>query len=61
MQISFVVGYGTPNDVPKEIKQAALLLIGHYYANREAVGSVGSEIPLGVQALLNNRRRGWIG
>jgi len=60
MQIKFTVGYGSPENVPSEIKQAALLLIGHYYANREAVGSVGSEIPLGVQALLSNRRRGWV-
>ena len=36
--------------------QAALLLIGQWYANREAVGVNVSEIPLAVQFLLNPLR-----
>ncbi len=38
---------------------AMLLLIGHWYANREAVnvGNITSELPLGVEALLFRHRR----
>ena len=38
---------------------AMLLLIGHWYANREAVnvGIITSELPLGVEALLMQHRR----
>lgn len=38
---------------------AMLLLIGHWYANREAVnvGNITSELPLGVDALLMQHRR----
>jgi hypothetical protein len=40
--------------VPQAIKQAALLLVGHWYANREAVsiGESVAEIPLAATALL---------
>jgi uncharacterized phage protein (predicted DNA packaging) len=39
------------------IWQAMLLLIGHYYSNREAGGQNQSEIPFGVEALLYRHRR----
>jgi hypothetical protein len=38
------------------VAQASLLLIGQWYANREAVGVNVSEIPLAVQFLLNPLR-----
>lgn len=42
----------------KSIQQGALLLIGHWYANREtvAVGVATSELPLGTNALWNPHR-----
>ena len=51
----FVAGYGdTGSDVPGPIRQAILLLVGHWYEHREAVltGTVAREMPLAVQALL---------
>ncbi|MCA4113376.1 head-tail connector protein [Serratia marcescens] len=39
------------------IWQAMLLLIGHYYSNREAVGQSQIEIPLGVESLLYRHRK----
>lgn len=39
------------------IWQAMLLLIGHWYANREAVAQSQAELPLGVDALLFRHRR----
>lgn len=52
--IDFVSGYGSSaSDVPALLRQAVLMLVAHWYENREAVGSgVGSEIPLAVDSIL---------
>ncbi len=34
--VTFVAGYGCAGDVPAGVKHAMLLLIGHWYENREA-------------------------
>jgi len=58
--ITFVAGYGALRaDVPSKVKQAMLLLIGHYYENREAVLSTGMNavtVPLAVDSLLWQNR-----
>lgn len=47
-----------PNGVPAPIKQAILLLVGHWYANREAVTpQAANELPMAVQWLINPYRR----
>jgi uncharacterized phiE125 gp8 family phage protein len=48
------------DEVPKSLKQAMLLLMGHWYENREAVniGNITSELPKGVDALLTPHRLG---
>lgn len=55
VQISFTAGV-SPSDVPARVRQAIRLLVGHWYENREAVssGSVGAEVKLAVDALLNS-------
>jgi len=52
--ITFVSGYGAASDVPQAIRQAMLLMVGHWYEHREAVitGSISSELPLTARALL---------
>lgn len=42
-----------------DVKQAILLLIGHWYANREEVviGAAANQVPMGVNALLWTRKR----
>lgn len=52
--VEFVAGYGGAADVPGPIKQAILLLVGHWYDNRSAinVGNIVQEIPLAVNALI---------
>lgn len=52
--IRFVAGYAGAADVPMRIKQAILLLVGHWYENREntIVGAVNRSIEFGVKALL---------
>lgn len=56
VEIQVVVGYGDDADVPREYKQALLLLVGHWYENREhtviGIGTVIGDLPMGVEALL---------
>lgn len=51
MTVSYGAGYATP---PAGLKHAALLLIGHWYANRETVniGNISSTLPFTVDALI---------
>lgn len=64
VKIRYVAGYpagGTEAapepaaNVPQKVKQAMLLLIGHWYMNREAVitGAISREVEFSVQALLS--------
>lgn len=55
--VQFIAGYGSnPSDTPESIRMAILMLVGHFYANREpiAVDVRGTpvELPLSVTALL---------
>ena len=49
---------GNAIKMTKAIEQGALLLIGHWYLNRESVvvGVVGTEMPLSTQALWRPHR-----
>jgi uncharacterized phiE125 gp8 family phage protein len=63
IKITYVAGYGdAATDVPQSIRQAILLLVGHWYENREAVTD-GSpkELPMAVNALIGVERVGWYG
>ena len=62
--IRFVAGFGASGSyVPEKYRQAILLLVAHYYENREAVyASVGGNVqmlPMGVTALLADDIR-WV-
>lgn len=55
VRVQFTAGYGNQgSNVPQPIRQAILLLVGHWYENREAVtvGAVAREVPFAVEALL---------
>lgn len=43
----------------RDVEQAILLLVGHWYANREAValGTIATAVPLAVDRLLLYRKR----
>jgi uncharacterized phiE125 gp8 family phage protein len=56
VQITYLAGYGGAANVPTPAKHAIKMLVGHWYANREAVGSVGRELEMAVSALLANLR-----
>ena len=54
VEVRFIAGYGTAGtSVPETFRQAMLLLIGHWYENREEVSeSLLSKVPTGAEALL---------
>lgn len=54
VKVTYVAGYGDPENVPAALRQAILLLVDHWYSNRSAVemGSPGP-IPFGVDSLIN--------
>lgn len=58
VRIRFTAGYGDPGDVPEDVKQAMLLLVGHWYNNREAAQAnmISQEIKYAVEALLGTQR-----
>lgn len=56
--ITYQAGY---NKVPKTIEQAILILVSHFYENRETVivGTSVVRMPFSVEALLNPHKSGW--
>lgn len=57
--VTWTCGFGAAADVPPAIVLGAKLLVGHWYANREAVnvGNIVSELPFTAAALLNPHRK----
>lgn len=59
VEITFVAGYGDPEDVPQDIRTAVLMMLGHLYENREASSVVLlSKVPFSVDAILSHHRWG---
>ena len=55
VQVTFKAGYGDDaDDVPLHLRQAILLIIGHWFENRELTisGTIIKEIPLAVDSLI---------
>ena len=54
VEVQFVAGYGAASAVPNGLKQLILLLVGHWYENREGVivGTITSELPQAIETLL---------
>jgi uncharacterized phiE125 gp8 family phage protein len=59
ISITYVAGFGDADAVPGAIKQALLLMVAHWYENREAGVARGAatEMPFGATALLAPWRR----
>jgi uncharacterized phiE125 gp8 family phage protein len=58
LRVAYKAGYGdAAADVPQALRQAILLLVGHWFAQREAVASTQlHDVPFAVQALCNPYR-----
>lgn len=53
VEVDFVAGYGEASaSVPELLKVCVKMLVGHWFANREAVGVVGTEVPFAVDSIL---------
>ena len=60
VEITWVAGYGAAaSNVPPAIRAAALLLVGHWYENRDSVviGTIVADLPMAVDSLLAPFRR----
>lgn len=63
IKITYTAGFGDDAaDVPMGIRHAILMLVAHWYENREAI-SEGRMVPtpMAVEALIGNERAGWYG
>lgn len=58
VQVRFICGWTSAAEIPAPIKAAMLLLIGHYYNNRESVvvGTIAQQVPDTVNYLLDPYR-----
>jgi len=58
VNIRFIAGYGTAEDVPEGIKQAIKMMVSHWYEFREPVivGGTPMKMPMAVEALLDPYR-----
>lgn len=56
ISVTVALGYST---APSAVVSAMLLAIGHYHENREesVIGTIVSDLPMGVSSLLENFRR----
>lgn len=55
IQVTYVAGYGAAgSSVPQYLRHAVLLLVAHWYENREAilVGTIARDLPLAVESLI---------
>jgi len=58
LRITITAGYSDADAVPAALKVAILMLVAHWYANREAVSQVAMvEVPMMVGALIAPHRR----
>jgi uncharacterized phiE125 gp8 family phage protein len=54
VRVQFVAGYGAvASAVPQALRTAALMMVAHWYANREALASAIAETPNGVGAIVS--------
>ena len=58
VRVEFTAGFGSAgSDVPEGLRQAILLLIGHFYLNREAVSEKSMmPVPMAVDSLIGPYR-----
>lgn len=63
IKIEYVCGYGDgASDVPASLRHAMMLMVGHWYDNREqAQMDELSDIPFGFVELINMHKESWYG
>ena len=64
IKIEYVIGYGaTRADIPSSVRHALLMLVAHYYENREIelVGVNSKTLPFGFDDLIGTERASFYG
>jgi len=64
IKIEYVIGYGDArSDVPQTVRHGLMMLIGHWYENREneLMGTISKTLPHGFEALMDYERGSWYG
>ena len=63
IRIEYTIGYGSATtDIPETLRHALMMLIGHWYDNRETtMMDELSNVPYGFDALMDMHRRAWYG
>ena len=64
IKIEYVIGYGaTRADIPSSVRHALLMLVAHYYENREIelVGANSKTLPFGFNDLIGTERASFYG
>ena len=64
IKIEYVIGYGdAATDVPETIRHALLMLVAHYYENREneLIGTISKTLPYGFDDLIGMERAAYYG
>ncbi len=63
IRIEYTIGYGSvTTDIPETLRHALMMLIGHWYDNRETtMMDELSNVPYGFDALMDMHRRAWYG
>lgn len=52
VNVDFAAGFGGAADAPAPIKVAIMMLVAHWYENREAAGAPAAALPMAVDMLL---------
>ena len=64
IKVEYVIGYGdNQGDVPETVRHGLMLLIAHWYENREneLMGTISKNLPYGFEALMDYERGSWYG
>lgn len=64
IKIEYTVGYGdATTDVPQNVRHALMMLVAHWYENREneLIGVSSQTLPFGFEELLGQDRAHWYG
>jgi uncharacterized phiE125 gp8 family phage protein len=62
IKITYTAGFGAASAVPAGLKHALLMLVAHWYANREASSAEPlKDVPMAVEHLIGAERVTWYG
>ena len=64
IKIEYVIGYGDAvSDIPETVRYALLMLVSHYYENREneLIGTISKTLPYGFDDLIGMERAAYYG